>query len=148
VDGLLNILISIPIIWWLLIRPVSRSRGVRMADLLETPIKLYILLLFVVFMGDLAESLVLPYLLPYDGDFVHMIVDNFLFTMISAPFLWLLIMRPLQRAARSEKSRSEAIQHQVIDAVISVDEKGVIQSFNPAAETIFGYSADEAEGTA
>jgi PAS domain S-box-containing protein len=104
------------------------------------------MLLFVVFMGDFAESMILPYILPYQDFFIHLIVDNFVFTVISAPFLWLLIMRPLQRAALAEKSRSDAVQAQVIDAVMAVDEKGNIEAFNPVAERIFGYSAAEVTG--
>jgi PAS domain S-box-containing protein len=145
-DAALDILICTPLLWWLLIRPATRSHGVHIADVLESPVKLYILLLFVVFMGDFTESLLLPFLTPLQDNFIHNIVDNFVFTVISAPFLWLLIMRPLQRIALSEKNRSDAVQAQVIDAVISVDGKGTIESFNPVAERIFGYSAAEAAG--
>jgi PAS domain S-box-containing protein len=88
----------------------------------------------------------LPYILLNQEDFVYTIIDNFVFTVISAPFLWLLIMRPLQRAALLEKGRSDAVQAQVMDAVMCVDGKGIIESFNPFAERIFGYTAAEVTG--
>jgi PAS domain S-box-containing protein len=45
-----------------------------------------------------------------------------------------------------EKSRTHAILDNVVDSIITIDEKGSILSFNPASERIFGYSADEVLG--
>ncbi|HEY8095494.1 MAG TPA: response regulator [Methylobacter sp.] len=41
---------------------------------------------------------------------------------------------------------TQAILDNVIDGIITIDSKGVVQSFNRAAETIFGYTADEIIG--
>ena len=38
------------------------------------------------------------------------------------------------------------IFHNAIDAVVVMDEDGVIRQWNPKAESIFGWSADEAIG--
>jgi len=46
----------------------------------------------------------------------------------------------------SEKARLSAILDNMLQAVISISEEGVIQSFNKHAETIFGYSAVEVIG--
>lgn len=40
----------------------------------------------------------------------------------------------------------EAILQSTVDAIITIDDKGLILSFNPAAESMFSYSADEVIG--
>jgi PAS domain S-box-containing protein len=55
----------------------------------------------------------------------------------------------LQRANETLKNREEsisAIVSAVPDGIIAIDEQGVIDSFNPAAEEIFGYKAEEIIG--
>ena len=44
------------------------------------------------------------------------------------------------------KNRLEAILKSAPDGIITANEKGIIESFNPAAEKIFGYSAEEIIG--
>jgi PAS domain S-box-containing protein len=51
----------------------------------------------------------------------------------------LLEQRQTQQMAR----RMEAIFNNTIDAIIIIDELGIMESFNPAAEKIFGYSSQE-----
>jgi PAS domain S-box-containing protein len=41
---------------------------------------------------------------------------------------------------------NQAILNSALDAIIAIDERGLIQTFNPAAERIFGYSLDEVKG--
>jgi len=55
-------------------------------------------------------------------------------------------MRPLKRLALAEKSFCDALQGQVIDAIITFEQQGVIRSANPAAERIFGYPSDDMIG--
>jgi diguanylate cyclase (GGDEF)-like protein/PAS domain S-box-containing protein len=47
-----------------------------------------------------------------------------------------------------EKSQDQlqAIIHNVMDGIITIDEQGIIQGFNPAAERIFGYTLQEVSG--
>ncbi|MBI4444972.1 MAG: MEKHLA domain-containing protein [Acidobacteria bacterium] len=47
---------------------------------------------------------------------------------------------------REREARLRAILDTVIDGVITIDERGQIQTFNPAAEQIFGYAAQEVIG--
>jgi PAS domain S-box-containing protein len=54
--------------------------------------------------------------------------------------------RVLEAKLRIEQSKSQAILENVVDGIITIDEKGLIRSFNPASERIFGYSKDEVLG--
>jgi diguanylate cyclase (GGDEF)-like protein/PAS domain S-box-containing protein len=49
-------------------------------------------------------------------------------------------------ALRAQKEQLDEILRNVPRAIITIDEKGKINSFNPAAETTFGYAAKEAIG--
>ena len=45
-----------------------------------------------------------------------------------------------------KKFQLEAILENAVDAIITIDEKGIIQSWNPATESLFGYEGGELAG--
>lgn len=53
--------------------------------------------------------------------------------------------KALKRSLEQEE-RLRSTLNTVLDGVITIDEKGTILSFNPAAQKMFGYTADEAVG--
>ncbi len=51
-----------------------------------------------------------------------------------------------ESALREAEERMRSVLDHVVDGIITVDERGTIESFNPAAEKIFGYRASEVVG--
>ena len=49
-------------------------------------------------------------------------------------------------ALAASESRVRAIVEQTAEGIVAIDARGLIESFNPAAETMFGYSAEEVIG--
>ncbi len=49
-------------------------------------------------------------------------------------------------ALAEQSARLAAIVETAVDAIITIDEQGIIDSFNPAAERLFGYARDEVLG--
>ena len=61
---------------------------------------------------------------------------------------WQMIMNLKQTKGELEKSQGQlqAVIHNVMDGIITINESGEILGFNPAAEQIFGYSQQEVLG--
>jgi len=83
--------------------------------------------------------------------------DAVLLALFSAPLLIYGVIRPyvraqeaIENAAVTARQRSESQLAQILDAVVdgivTSDDRGIIQVFNPAAEKIFGYAAGEVIG--
>jgi two-component system, LuxR family, sensor kinase FixL len=52
----------------------------------------------------------------------------------------------LERALRAREEHLQSILQTVPDAMVVIDENGVMQSFSTAAERLFGFNASEAIG--
>jgi two-component system, LuxR family, sensor kinase FixL len=74
------------------------------------------------------------------------------FVVVTSLILFTLVRqatRDIERAAedaRAEEERTRSIVDSTVDGIITIDEHGVMQSFNPAAERIFGYAAADVLG--
>jgi hypothetical protein len=145
-DAGLILLVFSAVFLRIFVHPEIRKQRALLVDSLATPLKLYGLLLLMIFLADLFESQILFFFSPTLNLLGREFLDAFLCTIVVAPLLWLVLMRPLKRLATAEKSFCDALQGQVIDAIITFDQQGVIRSSNPAAERIFGYPADEMIG--
>lgn len=110
------------------------------------PISIYLVLLTAIFFLDALEVWIIPSLFPFLRTFSPIYSDPILTTLFIAPVLWGVLIRPLQQVAIDKSVRYEAVRAQVVDAVVTIDMEGVIISFNPAAERIFGYSPAEISG--
>jgi two-component system sensor kinase FixL len=58
----------------------------------------------------------------------------------------LTVVKHAESAQRASEARWRAIIDSAVDGVIVIDAKGTIESFNAAAERLFGYRADEVLG--
>ena len=51
-----------------------------------------------------------------------------------------------ERSLEESQARMAAIVKTAVNAIITIDDQGIVWSFNPAAEKIFGYSSEEIVG--
>jgi len=51
-----------------------------------------------------------------------------------------------QTALRDSEARLHGVMDNMVDGIITIDEQGIIHSFNPAAERMFGYRAEDVRG--
>ncbi|NQU58843.1 MAG: PAS domain-containing sensor histidine kinase [Rhodospirillales bacterium] len=56
------------------------------------------------------------------------------------------ISAPLIDSLRESEERKGTILHSAFDAIITIEEDGTVLEFNPAAETVFGFTTDQAKG--
>jgi len=97
-------------------------------------------------------------LLPVELDSTtEALIDAVLLTVLSAGPLSAFAVRPYLRAQKAIEAAAETARTQserqlaqvlnaVVDGIVTADEHGIVQVFNPAAERIFGYRADEVVG--
>jgi diguanylate cyclase (GGDEF)-like protein/PAS domain S-box-containing protein len=114
--------------------------------MIPSALRLFVSLLAIIFINEFFVMWVLAefFFMPIDA--IEFLTDSTLLSALSAPFLWALIVRPLRSIALTERKRAEAVMEHVVEGVVSADEQGIILSFNPAAQEIFGYAADELVG--
>jgi PAS domain S-box-containing protein len=123
------------------------SKSIRLVPLPLSPTRIFLLVLLIVFVAEAGVMFLLPLILSTTvPQGMRALVDASLLTAIVAPLLWRVIIGPLRRVAVSERARASSIIEAAAEGIVTIDERGVIESFNAAAERLFGYSSSEAIG--
>ncbi len=69
-----------------------------------------------------------------------------IFLITAGAVLLLRLTDPLIRRLQASELQQRAVLDHVLDGIVAIDESGTVQTFNAAAERIFGYSAAEIVG--
>ncbi len=101
--------------------------------ILHRPSRILISILSLVFAAEVAVMFALPYLIPRSiGEGGKALLDAVLLTIICAPALWWMIIRPLRRIAIESHERSETVVANACDGILTVNRDGIIVSCNRA----------------
>jgi PAS domain S-box-containing protein len=130
------------------------SRQLESFGRIPSPWRMFLTVLAIVFVAEGVVMLFMPWLLggishiahPTLYEFAAPLVDDVLLILSSAPFLWFFVVRPLRGVALQEHVRAVTVVAHARDGIVTINDKGVVESFNPAAERIFGYTAAELLG--
>ena len=112
-----------------------------------SPIRLFVTLLVLIFCIEGAMMFALDDLLPKGTPvWVGAAIDAGLLTAITSVLVWRLFIRPLRFALLSETAQAKAITDTAAEGIITIDEHGIIESLNRAAERMFAYEPGEVIG--
>ncbi len=113
---------------------------------LPSPWRVFLKVLAIIFPAEVAAMLLLETLSLDRSSLAGDLVDAALLVVLSAPFLWWVVIRPLRRTAAEERLRAGTVILHAIDGIITMNAQGLVESFNPAAERMFGYRSEEVLG--
>jgi diguanylate cyclase (GGDEF)-like protein/PAS domain S-box-containing protein len=112
----------------------------------QHPLKIFLILLIFVFVAEMSIMYLLAIMQIKQDNWTESFVDACLLTSLCVPFFWFLVVTPLQKALELENIKSHKILEMAAEGIISIDTKGNIQSFNLAAQKMFGYNETEVVG--
>jgi diguanylate cyclase (GGDEF)-like protein/PAS domain S-box-containing protein len=111
------------------------------------PLKIYLLLLIFVFVAEFGIMYLLSVIqIKPEINWTESLLDAILLTSLCVPFFWYFFVKPLQQTLELESFKSHKIVEMAAEGIVSIDTRGLILSFNRAAQRIFGYSEQEILG--
>ena len=111
-----------------------------------SPARAFAAFLVVVFAVEFVVTLVLLVVLPHASPLATTVVDASVLAALVAPLFWLLIVRPLRAAATTGQAIAEHVMAHAGDAIVTIDERGVIETANRVAAEMFGHPAESMVG--
>jgi len=113
----------------------------------QHPLKIYLLLLVFVFVAEFGIMYLLSVIqIKPEINWSESLLDAILLTSVCVPIFWYFFVKPLQQALELENVKSHKIVEMAAEGIVSIDTKGLILTFNRAAQKIFGYSEREVIG--
>ena len=123
-----------------------------------SPLRLLITLLLIVFVIETMIMFLLPHMLPHMGGLREEFVDALLLAAFTAPFIWMLVARPLRMAAVSAVARSKTVLEEQKEFMESLVQNSAVPTFvlgadhgvilwNRACEELTGLKAEDMLGT-
>jgi len=110
----------------------------------QHPLKIYLLLLIFVFVAEFGIMYMLSIIqVKPEINWTESLLDSILLTSLCVPIFWFFFVKPLQESLELESVKSHKIVEMAAEGIVSIDTKGLILSFNRAAQRIFGYSEQE-----
>jgi PAS domain S-box-containing protein len=105
---------------------------------LWTPLKYFYAVLAIVFVGEAGVMYLLPlFLSPDVNQNIEAFCDAALLTLITAPVLWALLIRPLREVASDESRKYAAMIAESRDGILTLGEQGLIETANAQIEAYF-----------
>jgi diguanylate cyclase (GGDEF)-like protein/PAS domain S-box-containing protein len=123
-----------------------RDFAARTAQALQRPLVRFGVMLGAIFSVELALMLAADRLQLDMTGWAGALVDAATLTAIASVVMWPLVVNPLRVALRTEQARARAILDTASDAIITIDDQGIIQEQNRAARIMFGVSDEDAVG--
>ena len=110
---------------------------------LQSPLSLIITMMVMIFMAEALVMLIFS-VAGYEITISEGLMDATLLSLMIAPGMYVLLFKPMReqqsQILRSKKWLRDITDH-LPEALVSIDENGIVKSFNPAAEAMFGLPA-------
>src|ERR1035437_6994272 len=116
------------------------------AHALQRPQAKFGVMLGAVFLAELTLMLVADQLQLVTTGWAGALIDAATLTAVASIIMWPLIIKPLHAALESEHAKAQAILDSAFNAIITIDDHGIIQAQNGVARIMFGVSDQDAIG--
>lgn len=126
----------------------------RLKRFCQSPVKILLAIGASIFVAETAVMIVLHFF--QLSPVLETVLDGGILLLLLAPILYVFLFRPLIQHIEEHKQinellqasalNTEAILNNAFDGIVTIDEKGIIQSFNFGAEKIFGFTSKELIG--